>query len=134
MESLARSLQTIRSQPRASESPAPTACPSTLAMVGLVMPVQRQCHVTQAAHAGQRGTGGVLGRPIGVTQVGARAEGPAGAGEDHHPVRRVALDLLEDGGQLEQHDCVGRVLALGAVHGDGDHVTLTFDDESFHEA
>ncbi len=35
MESLARSLQTIRSQPSASESPAPTANPSTFAMVGL---------------------------------------------------------------------------------------------------
>ena len=35
MESLARSLQTTRSQPSASDNPAPTAKPSTLAMVGL---------------------------------------------------------------------------------------------------
>jgi hypothetical protein len=100
----------------------------------LGQPVERQGHVTEAAHAGQRRTGGVLGRAVGVAQIGARAEGPTGTGEDHHPVLGVGLDLLEDGGQLQQHDCVGRVLALGTVHGDGDHAALTFDDESFHGA
>src|ERR1700722_17176191 len=35
MESLARSLQTTRSQPSARDNPAPTAKPSTLAMVGM---------------------------------------------------------------------------------------------------
>src|SRR5580698_7930468 len=37
IESRARSLQTTRSQPRASDRPAPTATPSNLAMVGLVI-------------------------------------------------------------------------------------------------
>ena len=132
MESLARSLQTTRSQPSASDSPAPTATPSTLAMVGLETWCRAEGHVPEAPHARQARAGGVGGRAAGVREVGARAEGAARPRQHHDPVVGVVLHLLEGGAQLGQHLAVGGVLALGTVHRDGHDTVLALDNQCLH--
>ena len=75
-------------------------------------PVQGQGHVAHAAHAQEPGLGALGGRAGGVAQVGARAERPAGAGEDHYPVTRCARPP-EDLEQFLEHEPLTAFLRWG---------------------
>ena len=102
---------------------------------GLGQPVQRQRHVAQPAHARP----GASGRCPGPAPVGSARSAPEQK-DPPAPVRTITRSSglgsisAKMAGSSTQHDGVGRVLSLGAVHGDGDHAALAFDDESFHGA
>ena len=126
------SVQTTRSHPSANENPAPTATPSTFAIVGLLMWCRASATSPEPAHPRQTRPRGVVRRTLRITQVRSRAEGTAGARQNHHPVVRAVLDLLEDLPQLHQHPAVGRVLVFGAVHRDGDDTVFALDEKGLH--
>ena len=122
-----------RSQPSASDKPAPTATPSTLAMVGLVTSVQGEGDVAQPAHA-RRG-------PSRLGSVAGPLGSPRSAPEQKAPPAPVRTMTRSSGwsstsskvvAQLDQHLAVGGVLALGAVHRDGDDAVLALDNQGLH--
>ncbi len=132
MESRAVSLQTQRSQPKASERPAPTATPSTLAMVGLVT----RCSASATSPSRRMRTrparlASVAG-PLGSPRSAPEQKAPPGAGQHHHAVVGRVLHRDEGLEQLGQHLGVGGVLALGTVHRDRDDAVLALDNEGLH--
>jgi hypothetical protein len=86
---------------------------------GLGQAVQGQGDVADAAHRRQRVPGSLPAVDPAAGEVGAGAEGAAGAGDDHDAVV-TDRDLTERSQELPPHQVVHRVLLLRAVQGDRD--------------
>ncbi len=125
-EKRAFSLATTRSQPSARFIPAPTASPRTLAMIGFAT----SCSASAAAFTGCIASSGCASR-ITPTEVGARAEVAAGAGDHEHPVGRVLRHLLEDASQFLPHRDGDGVLHLRAVQRERHHARVAAVHQQF---
>ena len=132
IDSRAVSLQTQRSQPRASDRPAPTATPSTLAIVGLVIRCKARATSPRRRMRDSPERFGSVAGPSGSDRSAPEQKAPPA------PVRTMArssgsrLDLHEDLLELAEHLSAGRVLPLGAVHDDGDDTVLALDNQGLH--
>ena len=102
-------------------------------------------HVRSSAFHGQVGIGGqaglhvdLVGRGVALVparhllEVGARAEVPAGTGEDERPDVGVLVGLDTGVVEADEHLAVDGVLPLGTVERDDQQVTLTFGEHCRH--
>ena len=91
--------------------------------------VESEGQLAQGPHLHQVGIAGATGHVGGVGQVGAGAEGTTGSGQDHGPDVAVSGHVVEQRPELSPHGPVGRVLALGTVHGHRHHATVAIDEQ-----